>query len=193
MNIAMQVGLTYVVGQGVLVEGNAWRYSLVGVDLEAQFEEGQVATDASQGITLLGLGSYGKRVSADDLNPEDVLGLNHREIPRTKGSLRALSPKSKSGNPSPLIPNDAVQFAAADAGKPAGGKGGAAAAASSDSGGGMSATLCTMHNATYNCLPPSVKYAARWEDLDTNGDGIWSREEAEKDEADLVTRRGREG
>jgi len=44
-------------------------------------------------------------------------------------------------------------------------------------------TFCQMKNATYTCLPPSVKFAAQWEKLDTNGDGIWSREVAEKDEA----------
>jgi len=187
LNICMQVGMTYIVGTGVLADGNAWRYSLVGVDIEAQLEEGQVAKDAEQTVTLLGLGSYQKKVSADDPNPEDVLGLHYQESQNTKSSLRALStPKPKPGQISPLIPDDAVEFAAAGARKPAGGKGGAAAsanAAGDDS--AMASTLCRMHNATYNCLPPSVKYAARWEDLDTNGDGIWSREEAEKDKADL--------
>lgn len=189
LNVAIQVGLTYIVGQGVLVEGNAWRYSLVGVDVEAQMDEGQVAKDAEQEFTLLGLGSYMQKVSADDVNPEDVLGLHHQENRglHHKVSLRALSaPKAKAANASPLIPEKTVQFTAAEAYKPAGGKGGAAAsanAASDDS--AMSATLCTMHNATYNCLPPSVKYAARWADLDVNGDGIWSREEAMKDVNDL--------
>jgi hypothetical protein len=188
LNVAMQVGMTYIVGQGVLVEGNAWRYSLVGVDVEAQLEEGQVAKDAEQEITLLGLGSYNKRVSADDPNPEDVLGLHYQESQSAKASLRALSApsKTKPGHISPLIPNDTVQFMATGAQKPAGGKGGAASTANkAGDGDAMSATLCKMHNATYNCLPPSVKFAARWEDLDTNGDGIWTREEAEKDQADL--------
>lgn len=177
LNVAMQIGLTYIVGQGVLVEGNAWRYSLVGVDVEAQLEEGQVATDAKQEITLLGLGSYDKKVSANDANPEDVLGLHYQRNRANKVSFLSGSP---------LVPSDTVQFAAAGARKPAGGKGGAAAAANKggdDS--AMSATLCRMHNATYNCLPPSVKYAARWEDLDVNGDGIWSRDEAEKDVNEL--------
>merc|ERR1719161_860442 len=32
LNLVMQVGLTYVVGQGVLMESNQWRHSLIRVD-----------------------------------------------------------------------------------------------------------------------------------------------------------------
>merc|ERR1719161_2046624 len=67
----------------------------------------------------------------------------------------------------------------------AGGKGGAAAAAGGGDDSAGSAKFCRMDNATYSCLPPSVRYASKWELLDTNGDGIWSREEAEKDEHKL--------
>merc|ERR1719191_1816899 len=42
-------------------------------------------------------------------------------------------------------------------------------------------TLCTMKDTIYNCLPPSVRYAAQWDKLDVNGDGIWSLEEAQED------------
>lgn len=191
LNVSMQVGLTYVVGSGVLVDGQAWRTTLVGVDVEAQVEQGQVLKDAEQEVTLLGLGSYTTKVSADDPNPEDVLGLHYKQ--GNKVSLRALSapPKSRPGEVTPLVPQDTVQLIGASAGKPAGGgKGGAAAAAGGDDGGGVSATLCRMSNATYTCLPPSVKYAARWDDLDTNGDGIWTREEAEKDEHKLEKKTG---
>merc|ERR1719316_1191374 len=45
------------------------------------------------------------------------------------------------------------------------------------------ATLCSMSNAEYTCFPPTAKYANQWDKLDTNGDGLWSLEEAEKDEA----------
>merc|ERR1719379_1520158 len=60
------------------------------------------------------------------------------------------------------------------------GKGGAAAASGGDEE-TASAKFCRMENATYSCLPPSVRYASRWELLDHNGDGLWSREEAAND------------
>lgn len=38
-------------------------------------------------------------------------------------------------------------------------------------------SLCMKENGTYTCAPPSVQLTGRWDDLDTNGDGIWTREE----------------
>mmetsp|Transcript_34058 Transcript_34058/g.67029 ORF Transcript_34058/g.67029 Transcript_34058/m.67029 type:complete len:652 (-) Transcript_34058:70-2025(-) len=40
-------------------------------------------------------------------------------------------------------------------------------------------SLCTMVNGTFTCAPPSVQLTGRWEELDTNGDGIWTRQEVE--------------
>jgi len=40
-------------------------------------------------------------------------------------------------------------------------------------------SLCTLVNGTFTCAPPSVQLSGRWAELDTNGDGIWTREEAE--------------
>jgi len=41
-------------------------------------------------------------------------------------------------------------------------------------------SLCfTTPNKTFSCAPPSVQLTGRWEELDTNGDGIWTREEVE--------------
>jgi len=40
-------------------------------------------------------------------------------------------------------------------------------------------SLCTMVNDTFTCAPPSVQLTGRWEELDTNGDGIWTRQEVE--------------
>merc|ERR1719265_804513 len=68
MNILMQVGLTYIVGQGVLVEGNAWRYSLVGVDVGDQLEQGQVSTDASQEVSFLSSNALAWRADPDPMN-----------------------------------------------------------------------------------------------------------------------------
>merc|ERR1719272_1237332 len=55
LNLLMQVGMTYIVGQGVLVEGNEWRYTLVGINADDQIAEGQVQKDISQ----LSLGQLG--------------------------------------------------------------------------------------------------------------------------------------
>lgn len=45
-------------------------------------------------------------------------------------------------------------------------------------------SLCTYENDTFSCAPPSVRFSGLWEELDTNGDGIWTRDEviASKDE-----------
>jgi len=40
-------------------------------------------------------------------------------------------------------------------------------------------SLCTLVNGTFTCAPPSVQLTGRWEELDTNGDGIWTRQEVE--------------
>jgi len=39
-------------------------------------------------------------------------------------------------------------------------------------------SLCTLRkDGVFTCAPPSVQIATRWEELDTDGDGIWTREE----------------
>merc|ERR1719386_496156 len=38
-------------------------------------------------------------------------------------------------------------------------------------------SLCFLQNNTFTCAPPSVQLTGRWDELDTNGDGIWTREE----------------
>jgi len=38
-------------------------------------------------------------------------------------------------------------------------------------------SLCTVENGTYTCAPPSVQLIGRWEELDTDKDGVWTREE----------------
>lgn len=39
-------------------------------------------------------------------------------------------------------------------------------------------SLCTEVNGTYTCAPPTVQLMGRWHELDTNGDGVWTQEEA---------------
>merc|ERR1719161_410222 len=46
-------------------------------------------------------------------------------------------------------------------------------------------SLCFKENNTFTCAPPSVQLTGRWEELDTNGDGIWTREEVEKAQKEL--------
>lgn len=39
--------------------------------------------------------------------------------------------------------------------------------------------LCFREGKNISCAPPSVQLTGRWNELDTNGDGIWTREEVE--------------
>merc|ERR1719191_1371737 len=50
----------------------------------------------------------------------------------------------------------------------------------------MGGSLCfTTPNNTVSCAPPSVQLTGRWEELDTDGDGIWTRKEVEAAQKDL--------
>lgn len=46
-------------------------------------------------------------------------------------------------------------------------------------------SLCVLDNNTFTCAPPSVQLTGRWDELDTNGDGIWTLEEVEKAKKEL--------
>jgi hypothetical protein len=46
-------------------------------------------------------------------------------------------------------------------------------------------SLCTSINGTLTCAPPSVQLVGRWDELDTNKDDIWTREEVMKSRAAL--------
>lgn len=39
---------------------------------------------------------------------------------------------------------------------------------------------------SFSCMPPSLTYAYEWDHLDTNGDGIWTLEEARRNEGKLA-------
>jgi len=45
-------------------------------------------------------------------------------------------------------------------------------------------SLCFSDNGMYSCAPPTIQLTGRWNELDVDGDGIWTREEvlAKKDE-----------
>lgn len=38
-------------------------------------------------------------------------------------------------------------------------------------------SLCTIKDGVYTCAPPSVQLIGHWDELDLNGDGIWTRDE----------------
>lgn len=193
-NFAMQIGLTFIVGQGVIVEGNAWRKTLVGVDVHEQLEEGQVDKDA--GISFFSIGfdkfldhfdetyDHGFNYTADKQSQmdEDVIRDLKRRLAAKDAELTSLEsgfqlqPRKKA---SVLLQEGhlrAAQGVAQGAGGPVEAPGLPFSAAGAK-------TLCTMNNAQYTCFPPTAKYASQWDKLDTNGDGKWSLEEAEKDEA----------
>jgi len=46
-------------------------------------------------------------------------------------------------------------------------------------------SLCFQDNGMYTCAPPTVQLTGRWDELDTNKDGIWSREEVVAAKDDL--------
>jgi len=46
-------------------------------------------------------------------------------------------------------------------------------------------SLCTLMDGKYTCAPPSVQLSGRWDELDLDGDGVWTWEEVEKSAASL--------
>lgn len=46
-------------------------------------------------------------------------------------------------------------------------------------------SLCFLENGTYSCAPPSVQLTGRWDELDVNGDGLWTLEEVEQEREKL--------
>lgn len=50
------------------------------------------------------------------------------------------------------------------------------------------ASLCVNRNGILDCAQPAYSIIDRWEDLDFNGDGYWTRQEAASDEANVACR-----
>jgi hypothetical protein len=46
-------------------------------------------------------------------------------------------------------------------------------------------SLCVMQNGTFSCAPPTLQLIGRWQDLDLDGDGIWSKEEVMQSREEL--------
>jgi len=51
-------------------------------------------------------------------------------------------------------------------------------------------SLCTVENGTFTCAPPSVQLTGRWDELDLDGDGVWTREEVMEAREDLKCKYG---
>lgn len=218
LNITMQVGLTYVVGQGVLEESNDWRYSLLHVDyMHTQVQEPKAPKADS--VSFFGLGmnkyyQYDSWASATNMlhtpstwdplghllsQAEAGLGFHHPEesIPRTAllqsqqeqqlVHRRSFRPHHEHHvyNLDVSLPKDELVFHLRHTnGKPIGRK------PKKGGGGGadLDGPLCyglPGHGSNYSCLPKSALYVPYWEKLDTNGDGMWSYDEAIKDEFNL--------
>lgn len=46
-------------------------------------------------------------------------------------------------------------------------------------------SMCVLEGPNVTCAPPSVQLTSRWDELDLNGDGVWTREECETAREDL--------
>merc|ERR1719272_2682022 len=46
-------------------------------------------------------------------------------------------------------------------------------------------SLCVLDNGTFTCAPPSVQLIGRWDELDTNQDGVWTQDEVMKSREEL--------
>jgi len=46
-------------------------------------------------------------------------------------------------------------------------------------------SMCTRVNGTFTCAPPTVQLAGRWDELDLNGDGVWTKREVEQSREQL--------
>jgi len=191
-NLVMQIGLTFIVGQGVIVSGNAWRKTLVGVDMDDQLASGQVAEDMSllatgfdRFLTEMDAESDLGRNQTEDaqskLNDETISQLKTQlgEKEAEEASLESgfqLQPRKKST--ALLQERGNLRVFRQNAGATSGGMPSAPGipykAAGAD-------TLCSMKGANYTCFPPTAKFAPHFDKLDTNGDGVWSLEEAQKD------------
>lgn len=211
LNLAMQIGLTFIVGQGVIVEGNAWRFTLVGMDVEDQFDEGQVQKDMGQASSFLATGFEnflappdplaGTSISTDHslYVPDDYVSKKNIELIAHWEKKLAEVKEERSSLESGLRPRKPTSFTQTGSERhldvfkmhqdpeeisDVSFMAGAPLPKEAKSGNMFKAgrkTLCTMKDAVYNCLPPSVRYADQWDKLDVNGDGVWSLEEAQQD------------
>jgi hypothetical protein len=205
LNLVMQIGLTYVVGQGVMLESNDWRHSLLAVERFHTLEP----TSEPTSFSLFGPGvkKYDswdfeeKEQLANIVDPvghlaseaEEKLGFYQRSASETS-FLQDNKLHQRSAKPhhphhvyeldvSP--PKDDLVFHLRHKSlKPMrrvkGGKRG---------GKDLSGPLCYPYpkkeSDTFSCLPWSALYVKLWTKLDTNNDGIWSHDEALKDEGQV--------
>lgn len=198
LNLVMQIGLTWVVGQGVVEESNDWRYSLIRIDA--------MHTKPAESTSFSLLGPEGKKYDSweseevrhqwDPMghlvsDAEEKLGF-HQEVASQTLLLQSQQQLQRSSRPhhthhvynlqvSPPK-EDLVFHLRRKHTRPIGRqkKGG------SKGGKDLSGPICYQFpegSDRYSCLPWSALYVQYWKELDTNGDGIWSHDEAVKDES----------
>jgi len=46
-------------------------------------------------------------------------------------------------------------------------------------------SLCVLQNGTFSCAPPTLQLIGRWQELDLDGDGVWSKEEVMQSREEL--------
>eukprot|EP00746_Dinoflagellata_sp_MGD_P065706 gnl/MRDRNA2_/MRDRNA2_27346_c0_seq1.p1 gnl/MRDRNA2_/MRDRNA2_27346_c0~~gnl/MRDRNA2_/MRDRNA2_27346_c0_seq1.p1 ORF type:complete len:685 (+),score=100.91 gnl/MRDRNA2_/MRDRNA2_27346_c0_seq1:108-2162(+) len=202
LNLVMQIGLTYVVGQGVVAESNEWRHSLLRVE---QFHTQPSPEPASFSIFGPGKSKYESWNPqwVDDPLPdtwdpmgqlvseaEEKLGVDRKAASQTSllQNDRRHQRFSKPHHPHHVYkldaspPKDDLVFHLRHKsskpirrrkGKSKGGK---------DLGGPICYPYPENSSSTFSCLSWSTLYAQEWKKLDTNNDGIWSKAEAIKDE-----------
>jgi hypothetical protein len=51
-------------------------------------------------------------------------------------------------------------------------------------------SLCMRNEGKFTCAPPTVQLSGRWDELDVDGDGIWSLEEAQDERESLMCKYG---
>jgi hypothetical protein len=195
MNIFLQLFLTLIAGAFVLAQVTSWKQSLVSSPDIFSYMFDKSTALASQGAGMLGRNwTYG---GPTYLSPgeEYVSHCGHEHGDMVNKTV--LGPEA--GVPSTgasFLYSETVAFMHMSEKKPGGSaKGSSSSKATSDE--SMTelffdenvyrpAPLCAVDKkGMITCLPPSVKFADHWTDLDQNGDGVWTREEAEKDAAGL--------
>lgn len=204
LNLTMQIGLTYIVGSGVIEESNDWRHSLLRIDY--------LQTKPPEPTSFL-LGPEREKYSSWETNvighqlsstwdpmghlvseAEEKLGFDSKEASQTMLLQNQQHAQKRSSRPHhthhvyklDVEPpkDDLVYHLRHKNTKPIG----RARKNKNKAGKDLSGPLCypgSKGSNTYSCLPWSSLYASFWKKLDTNGDGIWSHEEAVKDQAKL--------
>lgn len=185
VNVALQGGLTFIVGRHILHEHSDFLSSLIQ---DAPTEHPHWVPDKVSGVAGEKSSEIGS-VLENGLG--SVVGGAAAAAQCCRGSecavidLPCCAPRRPSGQPAQR-PTASAQNASAATflGKPST-KSGASTSAKQ-----RSDALCTRTDGEINCSPPTLAFVDHWDELDANGDGLWTAEEARADDANLACRLG---